>query len=109
MVKLHGTSITMTRGDTARVQVSIQNPDGTEYKPTRGDSVRFAMKESYDDAEPLLLKRIPIGTMELVIDPADTKPLDFGKYVYDIELTQADGTVNTFITKASLVLEEEVY
>ena len=29
MVKLQGTNITMTRGDTARVQVSIANPDGT--------------------------------------------------------------------------------
>lgn len=109
MVRLQGTSIIMTRGDTARVQVSISNPDGSEYQPVEGDTVRFAMKESYDDEEPLVLKDIPTDTMLLTIDPADTKPLPFGKYVYDIELTQTDGTVNTFITKASIVLDEEVH
>ena len=109
MVKLQGTNITMTRGDTARVQVSIANPDGTEYKPLNGDVVRFAMKKSYYDENPLVLKNIPIDTLLLTIEPTDTKPLQFGKYVYDIELTQRDGTVNTFITKANIILEEEVY
>lgn len=109
MVKLQGTNITMTRGDTARVQVSIANQDGTEYKPLNGDVVRFAMKKSYYDEKPLVLKNIPIDTLLLTIEPTDTKPLQFGKYVYDIELTQRDGTVNTFITKANIILEEEVY
>ena len=109
MVKLQGTNITMTRGDTARVQVSIANPDGTEYNPMNGDVVRFAMKKSYYDEKPLVLKNIPIDTLLLTIEPTDTKPLQFGKYVYDIELTQRDGTVNTFITKANIILEEEVY
>lgn len=67
------------------------------------------MKKSYYDEKPLVLKNIPNDTLLLTIEPADTKPLQFGKYVYDIELTQRDGTVNTFITKATIILEEEVH
>ena len=109
MVKLQGTTITMTRGDTARIQISITDIDGSEYVPAYGDSVRFAAKKSYYDDAPVILKNIPTNTLLLTLEPEDTKPLQFGRYVYDIELTQRDGTVNTFIAKASLVLEEEVH
>ena len=47
--------------------------------------------------------------MILVIEPEDTKPFAFGKYVYDIELTKVTGEVDTFITKATLKLTEEVH
>ena len=37
-----------------------------------------------------------------------TADLNFGKYVYDIQLTKANGKVDTFISKAILKLSEEV-
>ena len=46
--------------------------------------------------------------MLLEIAPEDTEPLPFGRYVYDIELTTADGTVDTFISKAIINICEEV-
>ena len=67
------------------------------------------MKKDYDDEEPLLLINIPIDTMILVITPEDTKSLEFGKYVYDVELTKVNGDVDTFITKARIDLTEEVH
>ena len=67
------------------------------------------MKKDYYDKEPLLLINIPIDTMILVITPEDTKSLEFGKYVYDVELTKANGDVDTFITKARIDLTEEVH
>ena len=79
------------------------------YTPVEGDSVRFAMKSSYEDTEPVLVKNIPIGTLKLVIEPDDTKKLPFGQYVYDVQITKASGEVDTFITKARLKLTEEVY
>ena len=51
------------------------------------------------------------GTNRIVIDTPgleDTKNLDFGTYVYDLQITFADGTVDTFISKSILKLEEEV-
>ena len=107
--------ITMTRGDTLRVQVGI-TVDGTEYVPEQGDSLRFAVKHptlkedksDYTDTEPLILKGIPPDTLLLELAPEDTKALGFGKYDYDIEITFADGAVDTFI-EGQLVLTKEVH
>ena len=55
-----------------------------------------------------MVKDIPIDTLTLTLLPEDTKDLSFGKYVYDIQLTKADGTVDTFITKATIKITEEV-
>lgn len=100
----------MTKGDTLRVMLMLEDENGYDYIPEDGDQIRFAMKESYDDAEPLILKEIPIESMILTLEPEDTKNLEAPmQYVYDIEITYANGDVDTFIDKAKLVLTEEVY
>ena len=65
-----GTTITLTRGDTFEALVSATKKDGTPYIPVEGDVIRFAMKENYDDARPLLVKEIPIDTMMLMLEPS---------------------------------------
>ena len=111
MVEIKDTTITMVRGDTARISVSIKDAEGDPYIPAEGDSIRFAAKKKYTDTTVALYKDIDIGAMLLTIEPEDTKDLQMGsikgRYVYDIELTQADGTVDTFI-RGDLVLLEEV-
>ena len=104
-----GTTITLTRGDSFIADISITDQDDKPYIPGAGDVIRFAMKNSYEEAEPLLMVDIPIDTMKLAIKPEDTKNLAFGKYVYDIELTKANGEVDTFITKAVFKITEEVH
>ncbi len=103
-----GTTITLTRGDTFEALVSATTKDGIQFTPCEGDTLRFALKENYSDAAPLIVKDIPISTMMLVLQPEDTKRLNFGKYVYDIQLTRADGRVDTIIAKAVFKLTEEV-
>ena len=113
---ISGTTIKMTRGDTLNVQVSILK-DSEPYAPQVGDSVRFALKRNkiksdrsgYADDDPLILKDIPTDTLILTLDPEDTKQLPFDTYVYDIEITFADGAVDTFIDKATFKLTEEVH
>lgn len=102
------TSIYLTRGDTFRATIAITDEHGEPYFPVEGEAVRFAMKKDYSDAECLIEKSIPIDTMEFILNPEDTKELDFGSYVYDIQITRLNGDVDTFITKASLTLTEEV-
>lgn len=104
-----GTDISLTRGDTCTVKIDILDQDGVLYEPVEGDHVRFAAKKGYEKGAPLIVKEIPIDSMILKLDPEDTKKLDFGKYVYDVELTKKNGDVDTFITKASLTITEEVY
>lgn len=103
-----GTTITLTRGDTFEALISITQEDGSSYVLKEGDTVRFAMKSSYEDETPLLVKDIPVSTMILVLEPLDTKKLNFGKYVYDIQLTTIEGKVDTFIAKATIKITEEV-
>lgn len=124
-VKIVNNAITMTRGDTLRCRVTpyilLRDEQGEvigreEYTPAEGDSIRFAVKHTamksgkrYKDEEPLILKTIPINTLLLQLDPADTKDLDFDTYVYDVEITYADGTVYTFITQEDFILTPEVH
>lgn len=117
MVKIKGNTITMTRGDTLLVAVGMETKNGDTYIPVEGDSLRFALKHKtmngtkseFVDDEPLINKPIPIDTCILQLDPADTKPLGFGDYVYDIELTLANGYVDTFIYEAKFTLAPEVH
>lgn len=104
---IEDTNITFTRGDTFRVAIDITDADGNIFTPSDGDIIRFAMKKYYSDTECLIEKVIPNDTLILELEPSDTKNLDCGRYVYDIELTYANGDVDTFI-KGTLKLTEEV-
>ena len=112
MVKVSDTTITMTRGDTLLLDVSIKNNAGGYYHPSGNDRVRFALKTSYRDAEPILMKDIPINTMQLRLESSDTKLLDQpAKYLYDIQLTMDDETEEGFVTtfiSGELITTEEV-
>lgn len=103
-----GTTISLTRGDTFKAGIVITKSDGTPYTPSENDKIRFAMKSKYTDPTPLLVKDIPVDTMMLIIESADTKDFPFGQYVYDIQITKENGDVDTFIAKSLLNLMEEV-
>ena len=112
---VEGTAITMTRGDTVKIHINIYK-NGKLYVPTQNEEVKFSLKRDlmksnsseYVDPEPLLTKIIPGDTLLLHIEPQDTKTLQFGKYVYDIQLTDEGGNVDTFITCASFKITPEV-
>ena len=46
--------------------------------------------------------------MTLRLDPEDTKELGFGTYVYDLEMTFADGRVDTFVEGKDFIISPEV-
>lgn len=109
-VSISGTTIKMTRGDTLRILLTLKDESDNEYIPAEGDRIRFAMKRNYNDDTPIVVKEIPNNTLELVLNPGDTKNLTQpSSYVYDIEITYANGDVDTFIDKAKLMLTEEVH
>lgn len=120
MYSINGDHITLTRGDTFLALVSMTRevePDVYEpYTPQTGDHVRFALKQAlnargteFRERDPLILKDIPIDTMILRLNPEDTKPLGFGQYKYDIEITFANGMVDTFIADSPFDLTPEVH
>lgn len=111
MVKISGTTITMTQGDTLEVPVLLKTSEGDTYIPAAGDIIRFALKAKYKDPEPLIIREISHDTMCLRLESSDTKRLAARRrpYVYDIELSTPDGNVITFIDRASFYVTEEVY
>lgn len=108
MTNINGNTITLTRGDTLQATVSIKTAQGEDYVPQSGDVIRFAMKKNYCDASPVITKTIPNNTLLFELEPEDTKTLNFGKYVWDMQITYANGAVDTFIDKGTLTLTEEV-
>ena len=106
MYKIDGTTISLTRGDSLYVQITMKQGTQT-YVPAEGDVIKFTVRKTY--STPILIqKTIPHDTLMLHLLPSDTKELKYGYYVYDVELTTADGDVDTFVDKASFILTEEV-
>lgn len=99
--------IFMTRGDTLRTKIQIFDSDGNEYIPSGTDKIRFALKRDYNDEEPLIYKDIDLDTMELHLEPQDTKEFEQpSDYVYDIQLTLSNGDIITFISSKLKIVEE---
>lgn len=99
--------IELTRGDSLFLEFSLTK-DGESYTPAQGSGVRFAMKSSYSDEDVVLEKTIPIDTLVLEIEPEDTKSLSMkSTFVYDIQLTDENGYVDTFV-KGKFKITEEV-
>lgn len=115
MVKIEpdGT-ITMTQGDTLDTKVNIlvrvDEETTIPYVPSEGDQIRFAVKSSYKDLEPIITKAIPVSTLQLRLESEETKLLETRRkpYVYDIQLTTPFGTVDTFMDRKLMYITEEV-
>lgn len=105
---LENGTIRLTRGDTARLLVSIKNDiDGNPYEIAPEDKLTLSMKKSIRDEEPLLQKTVT-GSTAFHIEPDDTKHLTFGKYKYDVQLTTAGGDVYTIIEPSDFEIMQEV-
>jgi hypothetical protein len=111
MLQIKGTAIYLTRGDTARIQLTLSDDNG-EYTPASGDRIRFAMKRRMSDSYAILTEiEIPTDTLVLQIDPEHTQALPYSKtrpYKYDIEVTSASGSVDTVIADADFYIMPEV-
>ena len=102
-------TIHLTRGDTARFSIGqiVNTITNTNYTPTAEDTVTMTIKKTTLDASPCVQIIVPGGDV-LHIKPEDTKAMAFGKYVYDVQITMADGDVYTIIPPTTFELLKEV-
>ena len=102
-------TIHLTRGDTARFSLGriVNTVTKTNYTPTAEDTVTMTIKKTTLDEAPCVQIIVPGGEV-LHIKPEDTKAMAFGKYVYDIQITMADGDVYTIVPPATFDLLKEV-
>lgn len=106
-IKSDGT-IRLTRGDTAELKVDLVY-DGTEnkYVMNSSDKLTLTIKKSTKDVQHLVQK-VVTGTDTIVIEPADTAGLSFGKYKYDVQLDTVDGKTYTPVEVSVFEILEEV-
>lgn len=103
-----GNIIKVTRGDTLPLAVSLKKGD-TEYTPVSGDSIRFALSTGYkgqNNYQLILTKEIPTDTLSFVLSAEETQSLTNPRYNYDVQITYADGDVETITSSVMLMLEE---
>lgn len=101
-------TIRLTRGDTARLTVMINNDfDGKPYEITETDVLKLTVKRSVRDTTTAFQKSVT-GSNKFYIVPDDTKDLVFGKYIYDVELTTVGGDVYTVIEPTIFEILKEV-
>lgn len=111
-MKIDGTNISMTRGDSEDLYVQCVDDGGAPVPLVAGDTVYFTVKKHVNTEDKLIQKAITEfdqGVAHIAILPADTRPLRFKKkYVYDVQVTFADGRVRTIILPSAFVVTEEV-
>lgn len=98
-------NIEFTRGDTFKKKVLTHKND-EDYIPSEGDTIVFAAKKSYTENQVAVEINVPADTGILEIRPENTKQLKYGVYVYEVELTTADGEVHTIIKGRMTLLPE---
>ena len=108
--KIFDSNIVLTRGDTFKTKIDIftDKKRTNKYIPVEGDRMTFAVKKTYSDPKPVILKEIPIDTCVIHLTPEDTKRLPQpSEWVYEVEMTLNNGFVDTFL-KGRITLTEEV-
>lgn len=103
-----------TRGDSHGFCFQRKDFNGELIK-SKSEKMWFTVKKNYKTTEILIQKTLENGeitytdddfTYHIMINPNDTKKLNYGDYVYDIQIENA-GIVKT-IAKDTLTLTEEV-
>ena len=108
MYVINGDTITLTKGDSFYTVLSLKNNDGETYVPQEGDVIKFGMKERATDEDVLIEKTIPNDTLLLHLSPHDTEDLKTRNYVYDIDITFANGDKDTIINRGLFIIVEDV-
>lgn len=103
-------NISMIRGDTTPLMFQRKDNNGDVIK-IKADKIYFTVKKSDLPDEVLFQKTIEDmtldedGTYHFRIEPEDTNNLEFGNYIFDLEVIQ-DNVVST-ISRGEFIIEFE--
>lgn len=97
----------LTRGDTAYINISLEDEDETTYEFVEGDTMFFRLA-----ANIFVEKELSIDFSEniatLTLEPEDTEGLMYETYKYEIELITSTGEHFTVIPNRSFTVDYEV-
>ena len=110
-MNVSGTDLTITRGDTGAIRVAVSDAEGEPVPLEDGDMIELTVRERLGASGKLLYKKVTefVGGEALItIYPEDTSNLEFRIYVYDVQLTRANGQVKTIVKPSKFVVGNEV-
>ena len=97
-------NITLTRGDTAELTLTVMN--GSASYDYSSDLTQFTVKRN-TVTETVVFQKTFSGT-SIVINPSDTKDLQYTDLKYDVQLITPGGSVHTVIGPCDFKIAEEV-
>ena len=104
---INGTNISMTRGDTESITVTLD--DGIGF--VEGDIIELTVRVNPSSSNVELYKKVTEfdeGKARIEIRSEDTEGLIFRSYVYDVQLTRANGGIHTIIKPSMFEILPEV-
>lgn len=110
ILEIVNNQITLTKGDTAILNLTIYFPNMEEqYELMDGDIVTFSITDKTQCfGESKIVVKKDFQQNEIQLKPIDTKYLPCGKYEYDVQLTFKNGDVNTIIGPELFYLTTEI-
>ena len=105
MLEINGNEIYVTRGDTAVINLVLDN-----YEFVDGDVVFFSVKKHKKDTSYVIQKTIVefegnIAKAKLLAEDTDIQE---GDYWYDFQCNLADGRVDTVVTPSRFTIGEQI-
>lgn len=110
MLKISGTKISLTRGDSAYITLHINMSDGSPYEVQENDIIKCQVRDKVNDGNLIFEGTIEKINDEIVwhIRPEDTKNEEVTNYVWDAQIELENGDVFTFIPTSAFRLMDEV-
>ena len=94
MFRIVSNNISIIRGDSATITLSVTDAEGNPYTIKSTDSITMMVRQP-PTSEAVISKTFTDATLS--IEPADTSSLPCGNYVYDVQLVHQDGWTDTII------------
>lgn len=108
MLEINGSTIRLTKGDTAHLNVSIANTaTGENYEMQENDLLFLTIRRQHYTDSPVLVQKKLTGSSDFTLLPEDTARLTSGTYCYDVEL-RTGNEVFTIIQCSDFELLPEV-
>lgn len=108
MLWLENDTISINKGDTGNISVTMDDAYGVPVKIKSGSTVKFTVRETADiDDTALISVTVNVTTdsdeVTIVIPATATSALDVGSYSCDIQVTDSDGVHTIFPTDKSMM------
>ena len=96
MLYVRNGDITISRGDSAILDVKLKDIRGVPYEMQQGDTLTFKVSDGVDGGGALYISK-SFATNEVILLPADTQAIPNGDYYFALRLETRQGNEYTLL------------